>query len=272
MQTSWCRSSLFKKSILTYIYYNRAYFILHFIITLEIWSLGISNFLEEISSFPHSIVFPFLCTVHLRSLSYLSLLFLGTLSSVGSIFPFLPCFWLLFLSRLSDGPTTKEILLSSVMQAIVKDWVRSTHRTPGLTWSWQTSGTVRCSSHTSRSAGQCLPRWRRGPPRGWRCSDGCRPAHSRRRTCTWATRRASGSRSGSPTCPPAAKRQRHTCAFLHHRLLEGGALPQKRHGRRSPPSSGLFRYLPQHTHLLFAKRDGDKEESSPRALDSPQTE
>ena len=34
----------------------------------------------------------FLCTVHLRRPSYLSLLFSGTLHSVGYIFPFLPCF------------------------------------------------------------------------------------------------------------------------------------------------------------------------------------
>ena len=48
-------------------------------------SLGISNFLD-ISSLSHSIVFLlFLCIVHLRRLSYLSLLFSGTLHSVESI-------------------------------------------------------------------------------------------------------------------------------------------------------------------------------------------
>ena len=50
-------------------------------------SLGISNFLEDISTLSHSIVFLlFLCIVHLRRLSYLSLLFSGTLHSVESIF------------------------------------------------------------------------------------------------------------------------------------------------------------------------------------------
>ena len=43
--------------------------------------LGISNFLEEISSLSDSIVFLFFCIVHLERLSYLSLLFFGTLHS-----------------------------------------------------------------------------------------------------------------------------------------------------------------------------------------------
>ena len=42
-------------------------------------SLGISNFLEEISSLSHSIAFLFLCIDHWGKLSYLSLLFFGTL-------------------------------------------------------------------------------------------------------------------------------------------------------------------------------------------------
>ena len=42
----------------------------------------------------------FLCTFHLRSLSFLSLLFFGTLHSVEYIFPFLLCLWLLFFSQL----------------------------------------------------------------------------------------------------------------------------------------------------------------------------
>ena len=59
-------------------------------------SLGISNFLEEISSFP-SYYFPlFLCTVPLGSLSYLFLLFFGSLYSEGYVFPFLLCLLLLF--------------------------------------------------------------------------------------------------------------------------------------------------------------------------------
>ena len=38
--------------------------------------------------------------VHLRRLSYLPMLFSGTLHSVGYIFPFLLCLWLLFFSQL----------------------------------------------------------------------------------------------------------------------------------------------------------------------------
>ena len=55
-------------------------------------SLDISNFLEKISSLSHSVVFlHFFCIDHLGRLSYLSLLFFGTLHSDGYIFPFLFC-------------------------------------------------------------------------------------------------------------------------------------------------------------------------------------
>ena len=58
-----------------------------------------------------SLVFPFycfplsLCTDHWGRLSYLSLLFFGTLHSNGNMFPFLLCFWLLFFSHLFVRPT-----------------------------------------------------------------------------------------------------------------------------------------------------------------------
>ena len=62
-------------------------------------SLGISNFLEEISSLSHSVVFPiFLCIDCWGRLFYLSLLFFGTLHSNGYIFPFLLCLSLVFFS------------------------------------------------------------------------------------------------------------------------------------------------------------------------------
>ena len=57
----------------------------------------VSNFLEEISSLSHSIVFLFLCTDCWGRL-YLSLLFFGTLHSDAYIFPFLLCFSLPFFS------------------------------------------------------------------------------------------------------------------------------------------------------------------------------
>ena len=61
------------------------------------YSLGISNFLEEIASLFYSVVFLFLCILHLRRVSHLSLLFFGTLHSNEYIFPFLLCLSLLFL-------------------------------------------------------------------------------------------------------------------------------------------------------------------------------
>ena len=64
-------------------------------------SLGISNFLEDISSLPHSFFSPLsLCIDHCGRLSYLSLLFFRTLHSNGNIFPFLLCLSLLFFAQL----------------------------------------------------------------------------------------------------------------------------------------------------------------------------
>ena len=74
------------------------------------WSLGISNFLEEISSLSHYIFPLFLCIDHWGRLSYLSLLFFGTLHSNGYIFPFLLCFLFLF-SQLFVRPPQTAILL-----------------------------------------------------------------------------------------------------------------------------------------------------------------
>ena len=59
-------------------------------------SLIYSVFLKRFLSFPFCCFPLFLCIVHLRRLSYLSLLFSETLHSVGCIFPFLPCLSLLF--------------------------------------------------------------------------------------------------------------------------------------------------------------------------------
>ena len=64
-------------------------------------SLSISNFLEEISSLSHSIVFLyFFALITEEGFFYLFLLFFGTLHSNGYIFPFLVCFSLLFFSQL----------------------------------------------------------------------------------------------------------------------------------------------------------------------------
>ena len=74
-------------------------------------SLGISNFLEEILSFPFYRFPLFLCTDHWGRLSYLSLVFFGTLHSNGYICPFLLCLLLLFFSQLFVRPPQTAILL-----------------------------------------------------------------------------------------------------------------------------------------------------------------
>ena len=74
-------------------------------------SLGISTFLEEISSLSHSIVFLyFFCIYHCGRFSYLSLLFFGTLHSNGYIFPFLLCLYRLFFSQLFVRPSQTTVL------------------------------------------------------------------------------------------------------------------------------------------------------------------
>ena len=80
--------------------------ILSFIEPIFAWNIPlVSNFLEEISSLSHSIVFLyFLCIDHWGRLSYLSLLFLGTVHSNVCIFPFLLCLSRLFFSQLFIRP------------------------------------------------------------------------------------------------------------------------------------------------------------------------
>ena len=70
--------------------------------------LGISKFLEEITSLSHSIVFLYFFA--LGRLFYLSLLFFGTLRSNGYIFLFLLCLLLLFFSQLFVRPPQTTIL------------------------------------------------------------------------------------------------------------------------------------------------------------------
>ena len=74
-------------------------------------SLAISNFLRDLYSFPFYCFLLFLCIDHQGRLSYLSLLFFGTLHSNGCIFPFLLCFSLLFFSDLFVRPPQTAILL-----------------------------------------------------------------------------------------------------------------------------------------------------------------
>ena len=72
-------------------------------------SLGVSNFLEDIQSFPFYCFPLLLCIVHLGRLSYLSFLFFGTQYSDGFIFPFLLCLLLLFYSQLFVRPPQTAI-------------------------------------------------------------------------------------------------------------------------------------------------------------------
>ena len=64
------------------------------------YSLGISNFLEKLSSFPFYCFPLFLCIDHWGRLFYLSLLFFGTLHSDAYICPFLLCFSFFSFSHL----------------------------------------------------------------------------------------------------------------------------------------------------------------------------
>ena len=105
-------------------------------------SLGIFHFIEEISNLSHSVVFLFLCTDHWGRLSYLSLLFFGTLHSSGYIFPFLFCFSLLFFSQLFVRPAQTPFCFfqfSSVTQSCPTLCDPMNHSMPALlsiTSSW----------------------------------------------------------------------------------------------------------------------------------------
>ena len=77
----------------------------------EYWTgLPVPSPWKELCSFP-LFCFPlFLCIDHQGRLSYLSLLFFGTLHSDGFIFPFLLCLLHLFFSQLSVKPPQTTIL------------------------------------------------------------------------------------------------------------------------------------------------------------------
>ena len=73
-------------------------------------SLGISNFLEEISSLSHSVVFLYFFAL-ITEEGFLFLLFFGTLHSDAYIFPFLLCSSPLFYLQLFVRPPQTAILL-----------------------------------------------------------------------------------------------------------------------------------------------------------------
>ena len=74
-------------------------------------SLGISYFLEEISSLSHSIIFLYFFSLITEEGFLISLLFFGTLHSDAYMFPFLFCFCLPFFSQLFVRPPQTAILL-----------------------------------------------------------------------------------------------------------------------------------------------------------------
>ena len=82
------------------------------------YSSGVSNFLDEISSLCHSIVFLY-CTVHLRSL-LISLLFFTSNHSIEYILPFLFSLSLLFCSQLFvRPPQTPTLLLAFLFWGVI---------------------------------------------------------------------------------------------------------------------------------------------------------
>ena len=108
---SW-RSFLYSSSMyscrLSLICYTsvRSLLFLSLIVPIFVWNVPFVSliFLKRSLVFP-ILLFPlFLCIVHLRRLSYLSLLFSGTLLSGEYIFPFILCLSLLFFSQLFVRP------------------------------------------------------------------------------------------------------------------------------------------------------------------------
>ena len=86
-------------------------------------SLGISNYLDEISSLSYSIVFLYFFALITEEGFLLSLLFFGTLHSDGYIFPFLLCLLLLFFSQLFVRPPQTTILLFSISSSWEWFWL-----------------------------------------------------------------------------------------------------------------------------------------------------
>ena len=98
--------------------------------------LTISNFLEDISSLSHSNIFLCLCIVHLGRLSYLSLLFSGTLHSFEHVFLSLTCLWILFFSQLFVRPPQTITLPSCI--SFSWGWLITTfkYNPQCLLWPW----------------------------------------------------------------------------------------------------------------------------------------
>ena len=90
-------------------------------------SLGISNFLEEISSLSHSIVFIyFFALISEEGFLISFLLFFGTLHSDACIFPFLLCFSFIYFSQWTKMDWNGWILLKWPLYLLL--WAESLRR------------------------------------------------------------------------------------------------------------------------------------------------
>ena len=85
---------------------------LSFVVLIFAWNFPLVSliFLKRSPSFPFYCFPLFICIDHRGRLSYLSLLFFGTLNSDRYIFPFLLCLQLIFFSPLFVRPTQATML------------------------------------------------------------------------------------------------------------------------------------------------------------------
>ena len=93
-------------------------------------SLGLSNFLEEISSLSHSIVFFYFFALITDEAFLISRGILWNSASKGYIFPFLLCFSLLFFSHLFVRPPETAILLFCISYSWEWSWSLSPIQCP----------------------------------------------------------------------------------------------------------------------------------------------
>ena len=118
---------------------------LSFIMPILAWNISLISpvFLTRSLVFPFCSFRLFLCIVYLRRLSYLSLLFFGTLHSVQYIFPFLHCLLLLFFPKLLVKPPQTTTLPFCISFSV------------GWFWSWLS---VQCYEPSSIVLQElCLP-------------------------------------------------------------------------------------------------------------------
>ena len=99
---------------------------LSLIVSILIWNVPlISQIFLKRSLVSPILLFPlFLCIILLRMTTYLSLLFSGTLHSVGYVFPFLLCLLLLFFHQLFVKPPQTTTLPSCISFSLGWFWLQ----------------------------------------------------------------------------------------------------------------------------------------------------